>query len=192
MLSFIQHNKQPNLFLLKTRRLNSLVLYRTSSLKVLWLLTLDIKIRYVNIAQNNHFFFHTLWLNFYINDFFLYFQNFIKTSLGLMTLNLTKSCYYWNIRVMDNILKYTRVKKVNNDVMIKNHNVELYRPVTTVNFSFHKKIHDTTIVLFYFILTDTYNAFYQDFKLYYSFILVPNNFHLLNFINCFYFKLRHF
>ena len=192
MLPFMAHNNNSTTFLIKTKKLNALSLYKCSSLNALNLLNFNLRIKYLNALNTNNLAFMYYWTSFSLNDFFLNFQNFIRTGFGLITSNLPKSCYYWNVRIMYNILSKTRLSKTTNNIFFTKHNSKLFRPNIVITFSFQKKAHDTFIIYLYFLLTDAHHANYQDFKLYYSYIYLPSNFQTITFLNYFYFKLRHF
>jgi len=60
-------------------------------------------------------------------------------------------------------------------------------PFQILEFPFHKKINDSFIFYIIFILVFNYVGFKNDFSLKYSFVVKPDNFNFLIFLNKFYF-----
>ncbi len=119
---------------------------------------------------------------FFIKPFIKFFKSLVFTRYGLYTNNLTKS------------LSYHTVKSLNTfkpQVITIFTQPYLYS-LAILNFSFHKSTYNTMIVYILYLVTHIYLNNFTNFYLWYTYILIPQSFYLLNFCNNYYFKIHHF
>lgn len=113
-------------------------------------------------------------------------------SLGIMTINLTKSYYYETFNSLNNLLVPSSPTKLIPGCELSIVSVLYTKPVPILPFSFQKTSYNTIIFFLFFRLVSMYAAPQNDFNLYYSYVIRPQNFILYPFLNLFYFRLKHF
>jgi hypothetical protein len=119
--------------------------------------------------------------NFFIKPFIKFFKKLVFSRYGLYTNNFTKSLSYHTVK---NLLHLTFKQPYN---FTKTY----LHPIAILNFSFHKSTYNTLIIYILFLITHTYLNNFTNFSLWYSYILIPKHFYILNFCNNYYFKLHH-
>jgi hypothetical protein len=129
---------------------------------------------------------HKVYINytlqtFFIKPFLLFWKNLVSTKYSLYTNNFTKSTLFF---LVHNLTKNVKPKRTLHSLYLQ--------PLVLLNFAFHKHIYNTFIIYILYSLTNHYCSNYTNFSLWYSFILLPKNFYMLNFCKNYYFKLNQF
>ena len=119
---------------------------------------------------------------FYRKPFIKFFKTLIFKRSGLYTNNFTKSLMFHTI---SNLNKMTLKSDTNSFSPYLN-------SISIVNFSFHKNVYNTLIIYILYLLTHLYVNNFTNFSLYYTYILIPKHFYILNFCNNYYFKIHHY
>ena len=119
---------------------------------------------------------------FYRKPFIKFFKTLIFKRSGLYTNNFTKSLMFHTI---SNLNKMTLKSNTNSFSPYLN-------SISIVNFSFHKNVYNTLIIYILYLLTHLYVNNFTNFSLYYTYILIPKHFYILNFCNNYYFKIHHY
>ena len=146
--------------------------------------------------QHSPIYFRSYFKEFFLKKFHTNtYYNFLKKKIDYkednnLVLNLNKSLYFKLYYNISNYLlgpctglKFTNIFKSKKS----NYLIKQTYPFQILEFPFHKKVYDSFIFFIIFFLTNNYLSFKNDFTLKYSFILKPNNFSLLFFLNRFYF-----
>lgn len=123
-----------------------------------------------------------LLYTFYRKPFIKFFKNLVFTKYGLVTSNFTKSLIYYTVKRLES-MRLTVNPNLSNMYLL---------PIPVLNFSFHKSTYNTLIIYILYLLTHSYINNFTNFSLWYSYIIVPKHFQLLNFCNNYYFKLHHY
>ena len=195
MLSFVVQNYTHSTpFLIKTLRYITLVKSFNSLLFSTFIKTV------INFSKNNQYAFYILpWVKFFfqkqfIKPFYRFFKKLFFKKYGIYTSNMIKSSLYWTINNISSEVFFVKDSLVieRKPLDLKKLNLVYYKPVKIVSLSFHKKIYNSLILYILFFLVNAYISVLPTFQLNYSFLLLPNNFKLYMFINCFYFKIKNY
>ena len=154
----------------------------------------------INFSIYNEYGFYILpWVKFFftkqcIKPFWLFFKKIFFKKYGIHTNNSTKSSLYWTIRNISSRIFFNNknLPSHQHSATFEIENAIYCKPVQLISFAFHKKIYNTLILYIIFFLTNTYIATLPTFQLQYSFLILPTNFRLYMFVNCFYFKVRNY
>jgi hypothetical protein len=130
--------------------------------------------------------------HYFSRSFFAFFKNLLYSKFGLITNQATLS---YNYHLVDTLCKSV--------VLFKN--VSLVRPphsgglnprvliiIPTTSFSFHKDTYNTLIFYIFSLLLTPYTSTLNEFKLRYSYIILPTHFQFYLFLNLFYFRINNF
>ena len=120
---------------------------------------------------------------FFILPFTKSLKNIVILRYGLYTNNLVKSLA---LHTIQNLIEPTKTK-----LQPINLTSTYLQPIVITNFSFHKKTYNTLIVYILYLLTHLYINNFTNFNLWYSYIILPKHFFMLNFCNNYYFQLHH-
>jgi hypothetical protein len=126
----------------------------------------------------------------FIHPFWAFFKKFITRKAGIMSINLTKSYFH---HTLNDLYESIRFNKLRAPFYSKSHKSVLYKqPNVLLSFSFQKQVYNTFMFYILFTLVSNYSSTKNDFKLYYGYIIRPQNFLQYSFLNLFYFRLKHF
>ena len=192
MLSFVVQNFHSPILLSKTQRYNSLVLSNSTGLMYTFIKLHSITSLYGSLLLREVPLNAFLYARFFDKTFFRLFKNLYNVNMGIMSINLTKSLYFNTVRALCRSIesgKYYISTTHLPDYKLK---VKYLQPITVLSFAFQKRTYDTLMLFVLSLLVGNYTAPHNSFKLYYSFLIKPNNFLLYPFLNLFYFKLRQF
>ena len=192
MIGFVVQNFYTKNFLLKTQKYNALVLAHSTQLIFLFIKRL-VYTKYdlfYNIEVSTKY--KLLFNSVFIKPFWKFLRTIKTHHFGPVTINLTKS-YYFEVFNTLNVLLTPRLSQERyNNVLLVCKDVGYCKPVGALPFSFQKTTYNTFIFFLFFRLISIYSSPQNDFKLYYSYVLKPQNFQLYPFLNLFYFRLIHF
>ena len=192
MIGFVVQNFYTKNFLLKTQKYNALVLAHNTQLIFLFIkrLVYNKYDLFYNIEVSTKY--KLLFNSVFIKPFWKFLRKIKTHRLGPVTINLTKS-YYLEVFSTLNVLLTPRLShEIYNNVLLVCKDVSYCKPVGALPFSFQKTTYNTFIFFLFFRLISIYSSPQNDFKLYYSYVLKPQNFQLYPFLNLFYFRLIHF
>lgn len=126
----------------------------------------------------------------FVVPFWAFMKGLITRKAGIMSINLTKSYFHHTINDLYESIKYGKLSTTTRPP--KRESVLYKQPHVLLPFSFHKQVYNTFMFYILFTLVSNYSATKNDFKLYYGYILRPQNFINYGFLNLFYFRLKHF
>lgn len=192
MLSFVVQNFHSHALLAKTQRYNSLILSNSTGLMYTFIKLHSITSTYNSLSLREIPLNVFLYSRFFDKTFFRLFKNLYNVSMGIMSINLTKSLYSRTIGTLCNSIGSGRFHLTTTHLPDSKLKVKYLQPITVLSFAFQKRTYDTLMIFILSMLVDNYTAPHNSFKLYYSFLIKPNNFLLYPFLNLFYFKLRQF
>ena len=192
MIGFVVQNFSSNPFLIKTQKYNASVVQNSTQLLYLFIKRL-VYVKYdlswnLRISKK----FNRLYASVFIKPFWGLFRKMHTHSLGILTVNLTKSYYHDTYASLNNLLlpsNRTKFKKHNEITVLS---TIYYKPVYVLPFSFQNITYNTIIFFLFFRLVSSYSAPQNDFSLYYSYVIRPHNFTMYPFLNLFYFRVKHF
>lgn len=187
MLSFVVQNYDSQPILAKTRRYVSWVLL--NSLNIKWVLLKH------NIYQTSNVHFSLknqlkIWLTeqFHIITYWSHLIKKLSYSHDtVVCVNSTKGYYFLLYRSFSQIF-CKNLENFRGQTVLNNYVYRELKAYQVLEFPFHKKVYDTFIFFIIFVLTTNYLSFKNDFTLKYNFILKPDNFNILVFLNKFYFQ----
>lgn len=195
MLSFVVQNYSNHTpFLTKTLRYLTL-LKSTNTLLVVVFLKFT-----VNISLTNQYFRHTHeWLKYFYNEqftksFWKVFKKIWFRKFGIYSNNLIKSSLFWTFRSFIQIL-FT--KKQNPQLCTvwrdaTKTSLLYYKPLRLVTFAFQNQTFNPLMIYLLFMLPASYLTILSTFQLNYGFLLLQPNFHLYQFLNEYYFRVRNY
>ena len=190
MLSFVVQNfNRPNPFLLKTVRLNEYtVLFSSHALttllkSTLYLLNFSV-LNDPRVSKLQHFLTVFFWNNFW-SYFYLSTKRFIYTYSNTLYLSIL----YWKSKLLFNS---PAISNTANILKRLSKGRPYLKPVPVLYFSFHKVKYNTFIIFLLKLLTDYYYTFKTNFSIQYSFLFYTTNYSAYNFVNKYYFKVRHY
>jgi len=192
MIGFVVQNFSSQPFLIKTQKYNASVKSDNTQLLYLFLKQL-IYIKY-DISWNIYFSknINSLYRTCFVQSFWKFFHKMHTHNVGILTVNLTKSFFYETYLCLNNLLKPTYNLSYKKIAPLSTWNTFYKKPIYVLPFSFQKTTYNTIIFFLFFKLVSLYSAPQNDFKLYHSYVLRPNNFMLYMFLNLFYFRVQHF
>ena len=195
IISFVVQNYTHNTpFLIKTLRYAVLVKSFNTLLFSTFIKTV------INYSKHNQYAFFILpWVKFFfkkqfVDSFYRFFKKIFFKKYGIYTSNMLKSSLYWTIRNISSELfvekdtLFSERKPLN----LISLDIIYYKPVKLVSLAFHKKTYNSLMLYILFFLVNTYISTLPTFQLNYSFLLLPSNFQLYMFVNCFYFKIKNY
>lgn len=184
MQSFVVQNFYSTTpFNIRTRRYVGIVHYESATL-LLTLLKLNTFFTQRILLSNMILppFSLQLIYTFFIKPFNILFKKLVAKSFGLYSNNITKSLSYSTIKSLVTVSALKPLGLTHNYL----------KPITLVNFAFHKTNYNNLVVLIMHVLTQTGLTLPSTFYLQHSYIFIPKYFSILNFCNNYYFKLHHF
>jgi len=126
----------------------------------------------------------------FVVPFWVILKSLITRKSGIMTINLTKSYFH---HTLNDLYESMRSGQLSAVIRPTRSTSVLYKlPHVLLPFSFHKQVYNTFIFYILFTLVSNYSSTKNDFKLYHSYIIRPQNFLNYGFLNLFYFRLKHF
>lgn len=105
---------------------------------------------------------------------------------SVVSLNTTKGYYF---KTYNHFIKFFSSEIINKDLVYNSntYTIKELNSYQVLEFPFQKRVYDTFIFFIIFLLTHNYLSFKNDFTLKYSFVIKPDNFNVLFFLNRFYF-----
>lgn len=192
MISFVVQNFFATPFLPKTQRYNNLIVCMNT--KLLYMFIKNDVLTLNNISRTIQTLPFTSFLSwrFFSKTFYAFFKKIYTRSMGIMTINLTKSFLHKTFDNLDNFItsRGHLIKPNTHKYSIKS--VTYLQPVTIVSFAFQKKTYDTLMIHIMLLLVGNYHPNQNSFNLYYGFIFSTATMSLYPSLNLFYFKLRRF
>ena len=192
MLSFVVQNFYSQPFLSKTQRYNKLIISSNTHLLYLFIKESVQRSTDWQLTINQLGLSKFLLNKFFMKTFYKFFRKLSTSSLGVMTLNLTKSYMYKTFDDLNKLMIYKPILLPKKHHHFSSHKVKYLQPIIILSFAFQKKTYDTLMMYIIFLLVNSYTPSQNSFKLYYSFVIYSNSFSVYPFINLFYFKLRQF
>jgi hypothetical protein len=190
ILSFVVQNfYQHNPFLIKTYRYSKLILLKENLFLIYFLIYNLSFFRNPNKVLNLKIF--IFFKKKILKYFYLFYKNALKFKSSFYINNLTKSFIFWFIKPINYFLRYN--KFIVMDIFVKGYSTTLdySQPITLVKFPWNRLYYNRLIFLYINLIVSFYFNYIYNYKLFYNFIFILNNFYVLPFLNIFYFKLRH-
>jgi len=123
----------------------------------------------------------------YLKTFWKYFKFFITKDMGLYTNNLHLSFTFCTIYSLNKKLWFNDTKTKLLGYSFVSDRIYL-KPISVFHFSFNLKTYNTLIFFIFHFITAYYYSTKNDYKLYYNFIFLQDNFKFFFFCNIPYFK----
>lgn len=164
--------------------------------KSVYLLIFNLKINtlLINSLSIYHLPFHlkTLFYRFFLKKYWLFLKKrLVYKNDRVLTLNSTKSLYYNFYFSINQSLRYPEYQPKETDYsLVVRGNFLPYqlKPFQILEFPFHKKTYNTFVFFIIYLITHNFISHKNDFTLKYSFIIKPDSFNTLSFLNKFYFQ----
>lgn len=189
MLSFVVQNFYLSNTVVRTKKYNSLIMSRSTSLFFLFFKN------YTHIAFYKQTFVTTtsgllrIFNKNFIKPFWAALASMDDFRYGLYTNNLSKSLTGYALEPLVSSPYRRRVVKLPRLLTNTNYLLEYVLYLPTLSFPFKNNLYNHIIIYFLNFIVQVYVPARQQFKLMYNFILLPKTFNLYMFCNSFYFRI---
>lgn len=190
--SAIQNFNFTQPFLIRTKRYNLFPLLSQTELTYVFMKEHVFGFMNLGVRLPLHLAINQLFKHNIRRPFWLFLKGITDRKTGLISNNLSKSAAHWTLENTYRLFFGQRDHKLVCPNLVELLNARYFQPVVAIHYSFHKKHYNTLMFYWINLILASHPAGLRTYHLPYNFVLFPNHFYVLMFVNLFYFRIHHY
>lgn len=126
------------------------------------------------------------------SKFWLLWKGLTSKNSGLISNNITRSASFWTLANTEQLFIKNKKHTIKFPPKQELSNIKYFQPIVALHYSFNKSFYNNLIFYWINLILSFQPVMITEFKLRYSFILLPSHFYLFTFLNLFYFRIHNY